>query len=613
MGKDTVLFVEDSAKTKLPLQDNFSLISSREQLAGLVDSTQNSTAFAFCDTYFGQSTHPTSFAFVSVVKNSSPGYLTTGIEGAWNDFKAQFSDTSEGNAGLFTGVGFSISTGSEVGVQNNFKIAAADLLSFTSFEMFLSALQTQNNDHLRLQYSGDTNKFTFYTVAEGSQNGRLGYLTNTPQSNQEPGILLGGELGEFATFKQAIIDNADGRFSLKMSATGEVDLFTYAGIDVNALQSWQDLVTALLINHGDDVIPYWLNAGGDNGRLCFVRTTRGNGSTIYYSTSDTTIGDSNAAKELKLTADSEPAAKLIQGSDAKDTTVDASLALKGASTSPGVVKEDGKDDLGASPELFQKVRRVCDANGIMPNFTVVSRNLTVDPDSGTNIDKLLAMFRGYSQFFQGTSDGFTKGMILQQSTIEPTANENPYTPLTQEANARNMVVVWHTKSSEYIDGAVAATLAAINWDGQDTLRNTLGMKFTNCTTNVEVSNDNFDFLNNNGINWLGMIDSGEMWFGQGFTLALTLSSMSRIIDVAGINALMIDIRNALMSIIRRGKMALDVHANAVLLNALNPILQKYVRNGFLRATTLRNGDGSTTEIVPYISGDYSGWIHTNSV
>jgi hypothetical protein len=594
--KNNLVFCEKLSKTTQAV-DFCKYIRSEDDLTGLVTQADNPKIYDFLRMFLLQQSRPEGFWLAATSSEGSPGYLITGNLDNWNTFISKFNDTTHPE--IRTSVCFKISYGS-VPTVINYEIAGDDLLDMTSYVDLINALPKEN---VNILLDTDSNTITFATKVIGPTEGVLTYLENANAGINEGGKLLSGAQPDWGTFKDGL-GNAT-TFSFKINKADNNQIFEYSNVNVSAMGSWDEFVIALNALSTGTVKVYFIN-----GKLLFVTTARGDAASMGNATSDsTTQAGTNIAEYMKIKDTNE--AVLIQGS-AVISTVDAAEALKGKEDSVGAKNIPGAGDIHSDPILMKKFADIIFQNKVLPIAVCLSRYLTLDDDSNTDVDVTKNLINGFNQYF-GYNQQPTTCILCIASNIYQVEDgglkKNAYEDVIGTPNSRNIILHYPKTLDEYIEGAIATYAAGIPWEDANTARNFKGLDFSGVTPDEKIDTTLADQLTGYHFNYYGVMSNGMNMFRDGITCS---SGDTAYIDTAvGINALIIDLKDKLIRILKEGRIRFNAEGISKIYATLQNVCAKYERNGFLSSlsyTQIVEGEEKTTVLQPYtinISRNYT--------
>ena len=581
--KNNILFLEKLEKTTKQLSF-CAYISSGENLSEYADRVLNPGVFAFFDTVARQPSSPGGFWLCAVPTDRAGAYLKTGILDDFDDFKEAFENGDHPE--IYTPIAFTVKIKvNDTETAYTYALSGNKINGLQSFGDLADILKTQNSDQITMTL--DSSRITFLTREVGSTVS-IGYLESSDAPVDDSGYTITGTEGTWDDFKTAVADLDNLTF--KITKADGSDLFAYANVAYKDLTSWEAFAAALNTLSSDTVTVRY----SSSGKIVFCTVAVGAAASTGYLTSEQTAGDVNLAVILKGTDAS--GAVLIQGS-AVAATVNAAEKLKGREDSAGVINVPGNDDIHSSSELMSFFYSEAVKKISRPNAVVLSRFINYTAAGSIDIDITGAMITGFNQYFSSSADAVTLCILSLQTNVY--AN-NPFADVQNSANARNIVINFHKFKEEYLDGAVAAAICGIDWEGENVFRNFKGLKFEGITADADIDDAKDDVMNDNRINYYGVMFNGIPMYRNGITCSL--GDVSYIDTAAGINALISDLKNKLVKVITEGRLRLNSEGISLIYDALANICGKYVTNGFLAPgsyTVSNQGEMKTSIIDPY--------------
>ena len=227
----------------------------------------------------------------------------------------------------------------------------------------------------------------------------------------------------------------------------------------------------------------------------------------------------------------------------------------------------------------------------------MSRNLTVK-NGATDSDILKNYVEGFITYFR-TVNGDAPTSILSICTDLYQIGENsPFKDFSDQNGARCVVVNYHRKLSEYLDGAIAAYVAGVNFEGNDVCRNTKGLTLNSITSDSTIDNTVDQQLSLSRMNCYAKMDNGMSMYRNGLTLSS--GDVGYIDTIIGLNAIMKDFKDRLIFLIKNGRLRMNSAGASLIYASLAKVCEKYIRNGFLSPmfTVAVDESGSRNVLAP---------------
>jgi hypothetical protein len=598
-NKNNLIYLEKLEKTtqNIPF---CRYISNTEALAECVDKVANPGIFDFLQAIKSETVSPKGFWLCAVNTTAGAAYLMTGTLTEFAQFRDSFNDPD--HPGIKVALGFSIKvTNDDVDTPYVYSIAGPDLDGIANYNDLATKLGTQHAE-INVQLTGG--KLSFTTVATGSKI-KIGYLEDSEVPVNDSGYLWGGaNLPTYAEFKTAAAGLDNLTFVLHKLDNSE--LFAYNNIPFKDFDDWGAFAAALNTLSSDSVTVKYL----PENRLMFTTVAKGEAASMGYVTSEQEVGDTNLATYLKL--NEAGGALTIQG-EARPPLNNCAELLIGAQNSAGVQNVAGNDDIHSSAELMKFFYDRISAEAVEPNAVVLSRNLNYT-EAGIDVDTTKNLIDGFGQYFSSAQTNVTTGVLLIQTDRY---KDDIFSDVRTSANSRNIIINYHAIRSEFLDGAVAAFICGLNWEGEKVFRNLKGLRFFSVTANKEIDNNIDEILNTQRMNCYGVMANGMPMYRNGLTS--NANDVQYADTAVGLNALIIDLKDKFERIIGRGKVRMNSEGISLLYAALAGVCEKYVTNGFLAEgnyTYFDNDEGGmkTATVEPYrieISRSFTQSMITN--
>jgi hypothetical protein len=181
-----------------------------------------------------------------------------------------------------------------------------------------------------------------------------------------------------------------------------------------------------------------------------------------------------------------------------------------------------------------------------------------------------------------------------------TLKKNAYADIIDQPNSRNIILYYPKTLEEYIDGAIATYIAGIPWEDENAARNFKGLDLPGVTADAAIDAALDDKFKGYNFNVYAIMSNGMYMFREGITCS---KGDVRYIDMAvGINALITDLKDKLMRILKKGKIRFNAEGVSLIYSALQNVCQKYVINGFLSDmlyAQIVEGEPKVTLLPPY--------------
>lgn len=589
-----LVFLEDLSKSKKNSDFVVEILDSNS--VGQYISNPNTDNFV--SDFFAQNIRPNSFFLVCAAIDSTSGILTTGYLPSEEEF---FNSLYIEDA--YQGVAYNIDYGNS---QTLTCVFPSELLNFyknkeTNNKIYkLQMIGAQNdNDGIIIEIRNDANgnRLVFSTRERGDEGGKINYLE--PDSATYPGIILCKSPfhDDFESFKNEVIEDLQNMVNIKITKdSGGTELVSY-NIDISNMLSWADLAKAMTEEHSDQVIVLsGEELGCDDDFTLMFRTVEAGATATMYSI----VGLGDFPVEI-LIGDGVDLA--MNGGLIVKTGNSPNIAqiLSGSASSPGVQIQQGESMERGDKKVMQRFAQVLSSNNVNPNAVVLSRNLNFDLDrSSINVDWTSNYIEGFNSYF-----GKNISLVLQSSVyqIQDPNDEflkNPFADWLGDSNGRNIIFNYSTMMNHYLDGVVAAYITGIDFDGNNTLRNFKGLDFSNITPDNDITDEVAMTLDSYQFNYYATMSNGMRMYRQGVTYST--QDVKWIDTNTSLNAIIIDMKDALIRIIKNGKTRMNDGGASKIYSSIANVCDKYVNNGFLSATTkTTNIDGHQRSIVvpPY--------------
>jgi hypothetical protein len=272
----------------------------------------------------------------------------------------------------------------------------------------------------------------------------------------------------------------------------------------------------------------------------------------------------------------------------------------------------GSGDIHSDPILMKKFFDIIFQNSVLPIAVCLSRYLTLDENNNTDVDVTKNLIAGFNKYF-GYNDQPTTCILCIASDIYEVADDelkkNAYEDVLGKPNSRNIILHYSKGVDEYIDGAIATYTAGISWENPNVARNFKGLDFPGVTADAKIDSTLADKLTEYHFNMYAVMSNGMYMFREGLTCSV--ADVAYIDMAVGINALIIDLKDKLSRLLKRGKIRFNPEGISLIYAALQNVCQKYVRNGFLSDmlyTEVVEGEEKSTLLPPYtinVSRNYS--------
>lgn len=581
-NKNVLVFVEDSSNTKRNEEDTYE-ISSYDTMSGYIDMSNNGTAMQFASTFFSQSVRPSSFILAALAVRESPAVLRTGNFEDFSSFKTSFLEDQNN----YHDIGFVIAQGEELDNDTNFLIPGALLKEMTSFDQMQALLAGQAWGDFVVLNGEDAGKnfLTFRTEDTGAEQ-KISYMRPLAIDSDpiyfNDSLLITGILSTFDAFKA----NCQGNnVKITFRDNGETQTRPIE-IDLSNIDSWNVFCDQIGSATGNTVTAFYSSY---SERLVI----NGNWNTIDYPKNTDENPDVDFVSLLKMSQASEAikSNKITQREE-----FDCTGLMKGTEDLAGY-RNDGSDDTTGEAEVLERLNRLLKRKSVNPASIVLSRNLTMQ-SGRTDSDTLVNYIDGFIRHFR-TVNGDAPTSILSLCTdIYKTADASPFKDFSEQNGARCVVLNYHNKISEYLDGAIAAYAAGVNFEGTGVWRNTKGLSFNAVTPDSSIENDIDNQLSLARINCYAKMDNGMSMYRNGLTLST--GDVGYIDTIVGLNAIMKDFKDRLVFLIKNGSLRMNNDGASRIYAALASVCEKYVRNGFLSAMTQTAVDegGSKKVVIP---------------
>lgn len=591
-----LVFLEDLSTTKQ--HSDFAIQISDPN--GIDQYTSDNNTKNFVNDFFAQQIRPDSFWFVCASVDNTPGILISGAVPKESDF---FNALYDSELEEYQSVAYTI----EYGQDQIFTCALPGKL----IEFYKN--KVTDNKILKLQLIGRTittginiekreeeayANLVYSTVGKGQVDGYINYMVPGDDIDTMGMIICTSPYDDdFAGFKEAIKgDNNNTHVKFKITKN-DGDLVEY-DIDISEMNSWSQLANGLFSAHGDTVFVYSASDLSCQGEftLLFKTVERGVEANVTgISAVDDFPIEALIGDRVDLVVPGENI--IFAGEDGPNIAA----ILNATQESPGVQIQEGETINKGDPAIMQKFSQVLSSNNVNPNAVVISRNLNYNLDtSSINVDWTSHYIEGFDTFF-----GKNVSLVLQTSVYqifdEQTETiKNPFENWLGDANGRNLIINYSTIMNHYLDGVVAAYMTGIDFDGTNTLRNFKGLDFARILTDNNITDDVAKKLDEYQMNYYAIMSNGMKMYRQGTTYST--KDVKWIDTNTSLNAIIIDMKDALIRLIKNGKIKMNDSGASKIYSSIANVCDKYVNNGFLSATTKTTSiDGQQVSVVvpPY--------------
>lgn len=577
-------------------------------------ASNNKTLNNFNSMFFAQTNRPSSYFLCATSVLESNGILESAKLEQFEIFKKRYEiNTLEGDIISYSPIVFNIKSGSEL-TEYTYKISGKELAVINNYYALFVAIARQNIGALQITIpdAGILNLLICRTVGSGNINGQIDFMTKHKESSaiDFPAMLKTGIIDK--TWDEVLKVYADANltdmvFDImgKEGGEDEVRIHSY-NLPLSEVTSWNSLIEKMQKNSTK------LNISFIKDHIVFIPNDTAEGKAITamgYLNSTDKIGHISGHE-----ADGTTASMILRGTK-KDNAIiipksqetpteDSSLNLKSNKFTPNAKIRQGMDNISNTPEFMNEFALTLYANRIKPNVIVVSRNLTNDEYGNTDLKKLYNIISGFNSYFSGSSFTGTTVLAIHTDTKKITINlneSNPFQNFIGKTNSRNLCIQYSNNSEEYLDGAIASFIAGINWEGTKVTRNTKGLSFNNIIPSYYLETNDDTTLMEYRINYYAEMDNSMSMFRNGQTAST--GDVGFIDITAGLNALIIDLKDKLMRLIKNGKLENDVEGSNLIYNLISMVCEKYKNNGFLSDTvmqTFTDGESVVSPVPAYV-------------
>jgi hypothetical protein len=584
-NKNNLLFLDRLDKTSRQ-QPFCEYVATLSRLGELADRSTNPGVFDFFETMKLQSFSPGGFWYCAVNAGAASGAaLTTDYTDEWDTFKAAFKDADHPE--ILLPLGFKVDiTMDETTTSHTYALPGLKLLDLRDYDGLVDLLKQQNSDKIAVSFNAEAGKITFTTLDPAVGPGaNISYLLTAGGATvDDAGWLVTAQTATYG-WEEFTGNIGENKCTFKvMKQDGTTELCTYTNVRVGEIDGWTDFASALTGLNPDKV-----KVSYGNGKLLFVTAGLGaDDGDIGYLKDTGTGGDAAVATLLKGTQET---GAFCRPGAATAVTVAAQDKLKGTQAT-GAVKTDGQPDIHDS-EVLMKAFSDLAAGKVSPNAVALSRNINYDAGNVIDTDITLNMIKGYHLYFSNRSGQTTNVLVIQSNN--PKAKLN-----SASVNARNVILNYHKKPGQFLDGAIAACVCGIPWESEDVFRNFKGLKLAGVDADPDIDDAMEDELTALRYNFYGRMMNGVDMYRTGLTCSD--GDVGFADTTVGINALAVDLTGETVRAVKNGKLRLNESGIALLYDIIATVCEKYVTNGFLAPgsyTKIVDGKEKTITISPY--------------
>lgn len=568
--KDVVCYFEDNTKLLIDDKRNTAVaIGSTEEAKTLCGT--NSELYNFAQTFFAQEKRPNGFTAVFSSGVESGARVVGTPVASWGDLieALKVGDTGVKSLRLSTeenGIKKSYLVDSSILSALNLKNSEANYIAIAN------KLTSQNGGAVEFEYRTagvGVNYIAATTVATGSAV-TLSLFETEEQTEDVDGVLLTANVGGWSAFKAAHGNGSGGYNNAQFKFTEDCPTIS---VDVSGLNSFDEFAGKV----NEKITGKGCTCSVFEGSFIFTSKAT-NAHPCTYLT-DVEGAPVNTATLLKGTSDE--AVSLFAGAKGVETADGATLlGLSGTANAKAFA---GTDDISELPAYISRFADICSRYNVRPNIVTFSRSITSTELGGTDVAKTINMINGFLANYSA-SDSTNSVLLVVDSTVkEAPADENGNVYPFANISSRNVVINYVETSSIYLDACVSAYCAFVNWDGTNSVRNLKGLHFNNLKTSYADRGID-DYLNANRANIYATMTNGVSMYRNGLT---TSGGTIPYIDLTiGVNALTIDLEDALFNLLLRSTAKLTQAGASLVYSVLANVCEKYVKNGFLSDTTI---------------------------
>lgn len=550
--KNVLCFIEDSPLCKVDRGCYF--IDSSEQLLSFVDQNTNPSAFNFNSAFFAQSVRPKGYWLVIGDFSGGAATLTTGNFRDFNSFKNQFVNQDQ----QFTGLAFNL-LADDVGI-------APDMLeSMASFDQLAAVLSFFGDTDYQVTVSG--NKLRFQTNKAGSEV-VMGEMTAISGELEVKTLLLTGTLPAWNTFTESA-----GEGPVKITIKDSEDTTVNFNIDISQVSDWTEFFEEINNIQDENIVAEYY----PNSNMGIVLLKNFDDITSIENTDEGT----DFVSLLNLTKENGAIWGSKHTLDNNDPTIANTPALMQATEETGAKIVEGFDNILGTPQVFSQINEILTEKNIRSGAICLSRNLYATEANAMDIGTIVNYAEGFgANFSRGSNAPTTILSLFADDTV--IAQTNGLNRIYNQPYARDIVLNYSSKH-EYLDGAIAAYIAGVDYSGSDICRNTKGLVFNGISAEENITNSEAETFKEKRINFYSVLENGIQMYREGQTLS---RGDAGYIDISmGINAITKDMIDALIRLIQMGTLKMNSEGGTRIYSALATVCEKYVSGGFLSATT----------------------------
>ena len=597
--KDVFVFLEDLSKTTRNTEfvQNVTSVAVATSLGGAGSEIE-----AAAQTFFAQDQRPDSFFVAAKSAAEAPASLVGNQLDSWANFienakvDEKYVDIKikqvweEGQAATVYTVPANV-------------VMAIDTLGggYAALSAFLNAQMTTKASFEVSQIDAtDIQENVFRLVAktvEAGSDKTINFFDNDVSAQTIPACLMSKSIHalSFDNFKVLFSDGAGGYDSigLKVKSIADGTASENVIIDIDAVANYNDLIAAVNARLQASATPFvkgYVFGRYQTGENCVFFLTHSTNANIGYVENITGEADvhETSAGVFGL---SEQTAPILQERVANVATenVPQSATLLQLTQLTGAHVYPGTDNLLTSASLISEFQKLLSKNSVRPNVITLSRNLTTNANKTTNYANMLNFVSGFNSSIGANG---TVLLSLAVDEVQRTVTDDKGQNVTEYPlweivdTSRNICVNFVPNISIYLDVAIGAFVAGINWEASESsVRNTKGLTFKTPVTAINIGAELDDYLDKNEVNHYSLMDNGIAMYRNGRVCS---SGDVPFIDLsAGINALTLDVRDALFNaLIMESRGTLDSAGFSVAYAIIEKVCDKYVNNGFLSDTVI---------------------------
>lgn len=559
-SKNNLIFVDSITEAKVG--EGVYEVSDETGLSSYFAPDKNNTAFSFAQMFTSQINKPQNFKLLLCDVDGNEGQLVTGQLPSWDDFKAECQEASSLSVKMrrtFTSETHAFTFPKEY----------LDLVD--NYYKFLEFIfRNYPNDY---NYDNLTNKITFNSDAY------LGKPSNTEMVNEQKPMWLTGVLDDFSTFKNSLSGHGFG-ITFDGGDYNVYEEFALTDDEVEAISSYSEFVDKCNENRLKEKIT--MTYLPISNKILFEGSAADKGIDFDFAPEGTATESVTA---IKLTGVAQ--CKWTGQTTSNDILIEQ---LRGTEDTEAKLTPPSEPTYGTE-QLMSQVENILDKNNINPTAIVLSRRLTASPSQNLDESFVENYMRGFLRYFKN-SLGQAPTCVL--SLITDNKDYQVPDEITQDTASSRIIMNYSSRAvgelpqDEYLDGAIACYIADLNHDETNIVRNTKGLSFNGITAESDLNNDDDTSLSQRSINYYAKMTNGINMYRNGQTLSG--GDLKYIDTVASLNALIIDMKDKLIRVIKQGKLRMNGEGVSLLNAVLSKVCQKYVSNGFLSGSTIEKTD-----------------------